>query len=117
MWTRLVLFSLCMALLAETARGAQLSLSVVDRIGRSHPAPMIVRNQDGEVVGSTKGEEEADIPPGTYIVEPAFDPGLATQVVQSQAGAGVIEIRDERSIWLRLERYDGKPPQLGPFGP
>lgn len=96
-------------LAARAAYAVPVEIVVLDQFSRSHPAPITVRDLAGQPVKMVAASEPLDLDAGKWIVEPSFDPGLATQIDVAQGTPLRVEVRDDQAVWLMLKGYDGKP--------
>lgn len=93
---------------ATTPKGS-ITVEALDAAGRSFPANFRVLDTNWKPLSKPRtGEQKVDLPPGSYVVEPTFDPLLAQEVEVAAGKAVVVRLTAKDRIMFRLTNLDRK---------
>lgn len=110
---RVLLLGIVLAINTSGLAGAvEVNLSIVDRLGRSHPAPFVVINPSNfETVASVSAGNAAEVSPGTWVVAPFSDLSSPVAIEVTDGKPLAIEVQAEDALWLHLLSPTGDPAQ------
>ncbi len=93
----------------EGATAANVTIEIVDALGRSFFVPFALLGNDGKTLSvQNAANPTAIVAPGIYVVEPMFDPLLGREVELRPGEARIVRIEAPKHVGLLLERYDSK---------
>lgn len=101
------LFEEAARLREQTAAMSVLTLETVDAVGQPFFAKFELLTLDGQPISEhDAGNPIAVVSPGTYVVEPSFDPALAEEVTVEAGGTKAVQVKAREYLALSFEKYD-----------